>query len=72
MKKIIFFLFLFLTTPPVWACSVCFKDPDSQITIGLQNGVLTLLGFLLIVFFALIKFIYSFSRRSQMQQEVKN
>lgn len=60
---------ILLTAQPAWACSVCFKDPNSQMTIGLQQGVFVLLGFLMIIFVAFLKFIYSFARRSQIMHE---
>jgi hypothetical protein len=60
---------MFTVAPSVWACSVCFKDPNSPMTVSLQQSVFVLLGFLLIIFCAFIKFIYSFARRSQAIQE---
>lgn len=67
--KIVITSVVLLAAQPAWACSVCFKDPNSQMTIGLQQGVFVLLGFLMIIFAAFLKFIYSFSRRSQIMHE---
>lgn len=67
--KIFFFIANIFITQPLWACSVCFKDPKSQLTVGLKNSVLVLLGFLFIIFFAFIKFIISFSRRAKVSAE---
>lgn len=39
-------ILLVLAPDPARACSVCFGDPDSQMTIGAQRGVLILLGFI--------------------------
>jgi hypothetical protein len=64
-SHVILQILLILITQPVWACSVCFKDPDSQLTVGLQQAVIVLLGFLFIVFCAFLKFIFNFIRRSK-------
>ena len=41
-------LVLLLVTGSAWSCSVCFGgDPDSLAVIGMSNGILTLLLFVL-------------------------
>lgn len=52
-----------------FACSVCFKDPKSSLTLGVKEGVLVLLAFLLIVFFGFLKFLWDFNRRVRMHAE---
>lgn len=66
MKKILIAIFaVLLLSSPVWACSMCYKDPNSPMTIGVQQAVFVLLGALFLVFAAVIKFIWSFRKRSQ-------
>ena len=55
----------FVSTSPAWACSICFKDPGSPMTIGLKQAVIVMLGALLLIFGAVFKFVWSFRKRSQ-------
>lgn len=53
MRTAFFSALMIILSPSAWACSVCFKDPDSPLTKGLEMGVLVLLGF---VAFVLVMF----------------
>ncbi len=59
--------------PPVAsACSVCMGNPDSQMAVGVNNGILVLLGFVGVVqvgFVALFWNFHSRARRLQRQRE---
>ncbi len=51
------------------ACSVCLGDPDSQMAVGVNNGILVLLGcvaFVQVGFFALF---WSFRNRAKRIQQ---
>ena len=54
------------------ACSVCLGDPDSQMAVGVNNGILVLLGFVGVVqvgFVALFWSFHSRARRLRRQRE---
>ena len=49
------------------ACSVCFfGDPTEQANVALQKSILTLLGVLVVVLGAFVKFFLSVARRSKL------
>lgn len=54
------------------ACAVCFGDPDSAMTAGVNNGILVLLGCIAVVqvgFLALFVSIRNRSKRLERQRE---
>ncbi len=54
------------------ACSVCLGDPDSQMAVGVNNGILVLLGCVALVqvgFFALFWSFRNRARRLERQRE---
>lgn len=63
--------FLTLVVSPLWACSMCFKDPNASMTSGLKQAVFILLIALFTVFAAFLKFIWGFRKRSHMLNEPK-
>jgi len=48
----------------LWACSVCFGDPDSAMSKGLAWGVLSLLGVVLMVLGGITTFFVYLAKRS--------
>ncbi len=50
------------------ACSVCFGNPDSSLTIGLQIGMITLLGFVAMIFVLVISFAVNMNLRMKQQK----
>ncbi len=62
----VLFFWAGVTGSPAWACSVCFKDPDSAMTIGLGQGVFVMLGALGFVFAAFVKFFIATALRSRL------
>ena len=49
---------------PAVACSVCFGDPNSQMTQGVQAGVLALLGVVSVVLLGLASLMLFWMRRA--------
>ncbi len=57
---------LAVISEPVWACSVCFGDPDNPMTKGAAAGVWVMVGFIGFVLLGItgtVCFWYSRSRR---------
>lgn len=48
-----------------FACAVCFGDPTSLITKGVQVGILFLLGVIAAVLFAIAALAFQWSRRAR-------
>lgn len=59
------FGFLVLTPSALWACSVCFVGTDKDVIWGVQSAIIILLGALLVIMAALVKFFISIARRSK-------
>lgn len=60
---------------PALACTICYGEPGHPMTLGLQNGVLILLGSItgvLGLFVGLIIFVARRSRRLQDEQDGEN
>ncbi|MCB9771807.1 MAG: hypothetical protein H6754_04600 [Candidatus Omnitrophica bacterium] len=66
LKVFVPLFFLMLVASPIWACSMCFKDPNASMTSGLKQAMFILLIALFTVFAAFLKFIWSFRKRSHM------
>ena len=69
MKKIVTLVnllsFILLIERSVWACSVCFAGTDQNVIWGVKAAIIILLGALLVIMAALIKFFVSIARRSK-------
>ena len=57
-------LAVLLLGQPALACSVCFGDPNSQMTQGVQAGVLVLLGVIGTVLLGLASLLIFWARRA--------
>ena len=57
----------FLASMPkaLWACSVCFAGADQNVIWGVKGAIIILLGALLVIMTALVKFFMSIARRSK-------
>ena len=53
-----------LSAQPVLACSVCFGDPNSAMTLGAQAGVLVLLGVVGVVLTGIASLLIFWMRRA--------
>ncbi len=61
-----------LVATPAAGCSVCFGDPDSQMAVGVNNGILVLLGVVGVIqvgFVALFWSFYSRARKLKQRRE---
>ena len=59
--------FLFVGTPSAYACSVCFGGASSDpVNIGLRNGVIFLLGIVLLVLALFTKFFFGIRKRAKL------
>ena len=47
------------------ACGVCYGDPDSPMTEGMNNGILVLLGFVGIVQVGFVALFWNFRKRAK-------
>jgi hypothetical protein len=47
------------------ACAVCFGDPESPMTQGLNKGILTLLGFIALVQVGIVRIVWTMRQRSR-------
>ncbi|MBI3541512.1 MAG: hypothetical protein HY073_05195 [Deltaproteobacteria bacterium] len=56
---------IILLPHPAWACAVCFKDPDSLLTKGIQSGVIALILCVGSVLGAIGGVAYSWSRKAK-------
>lgn len=67
MKKILTFFFaaLVLSVPSAFACSVCFGDPNSDMSKGVTAAVILLLSVITGVLIALGVIIVRWSRRAK-------
>ena len=54
---------------PASACAVCYGDPESPMAIGMNNGILTLLGFVGVVQIGFVALFWSFRRRARRLDE---
>lgn len=54
---------------PASACAVCYGDPDSPMAVGMNNGILTLLGFVGVVQVGFVALFWSFRRRARRLEE---
>ncbi len=57
-------LTILLMAQPALACSVCFGDPNSQMTQGVQAGVLVLLGVVGVVLAGIASLLIFWMRRA--------
>jgi len=74
-KSLLAFLFVFiLTAHDVWACSVCYGDPNSKMAAGLRMAVLVLLIVILVVLSLFGALILHFKKRAKQlaQHEPQN
>ncbi len=58
-----------LVPAPASACAVCFGDPDSAATAGMNNAILTLLAVVGVVQVGFVAMFVSFRRRSRRLEE---
>lgn len=54
-----------LIPQPVWACAVCFKDPDSLLTKGIQSGVIALILFVGVILGTILGIALSWAKRAK-------
>ena len=52
---------------PLLACSVCFGDPNSSLTIGLNMGILSLLAVVLAIWIAIAAFFIQLAKKSRIK-----
>lgn len=61
---------LVLAAPRVaTACSVCFGDPDSPVMSGVRLAIVTLIGFLGLVYLGIGKVLWDIRKRTRRLQE---
>lgn len=68
MKTVLFYIvavYCFFVSSFSWACTVCFKDPDSAMVKGANSGVLLLLGVIVFVLICFASLIFYFRKRAQ-------
>jgi hypothetical protein len=72
--RLILALPLALLLVPEWAeaCAVCFGAQDSPMTVGMNNGILTLLGFIGAVQVGFIALFVGFWRRSRRARQLES
>ncbi len=58
-----------LSAQPAMACSVCYGDPNSQLTHGAQAGMLVLLGVIAVVLTGLASLLLFWMRRAANLEE---
>jgi heme/copper-type cytochrome/quinol oxidase subunit 2 len=61
-------LFACTVSPQALACAVCFGDPNSSQTHGMNWAILTMLGFIAVVFAGLGAFAITLWRRAQVSE----
>ena len=49
----------------LWACAVCFGDPNSPLTRGIKMGILTLIAFVAVVLTAILGVALSWLKRAR-------
>ena len=52
---------------PILACSVCFGDPNSSLTKGLNVGILSLLAVVFVIWIGVGWFFYQLAKKSRAQ-----
>jgi len=67
MLKIGSFLFALLGCDVAWSCAVCFKDPNSPMTKGIEMGVWVLLAVIAVLLVIFGKFFIVLKRRSSLK-----
>ena len=65
-------LVLLLSAQPALACSVCYGDPNSEMTKGAQAGVLVLLGVVGVVLTGLASLLIFWMRRAANLERLVN
>ncbi|MAJ73105.1 hypothetical protein CMK13_08875 [Candidatus Poribacteria bacterium] len=73
MKRLVFsffVLFLNLQNKSVIACAVCFGDPNSKMTQGMNGAIFVLLGFIGFLLVSFGVFFLNFRSRSKKFQKV--
>ena len=69
MQNKIFIIILTIIPSLLFPCAVCYGDPESPMSHGMNMGVLTLLGF---IFFVLAIIIYSIVSISIRTKNINN
>jgi len=62
--RFLVFVGALLSAPPVLACSVCYGDPNSAMTLGAKAGVLFLLGVIGVVLIGIASLLIFWMRRA--------
>jgi hypothetical protein len=57
--------FCLSASPALWACSVCYQDPDSPLTLGTMTGVLFLLAVIVALLFSIVLVARSWVKRAK-------
>ena len=65
------FLIASWVSGPAWACAVCFGNPESPQTLGMQYAMLALLAVVLSVLLSLAMFFVYLLRRSKKYEREK-
>ena len=60
-----FISIIILLSSVLFPCAVCYGNPDSPMSHGMNMGVLTLLGFIGFVLFMILFSIFSISNRAK-------
>lgn len=60
---------IFMNLPNIFACAVCYGNPDSPISRGLMMAVLTLIGVVSVVLTCFLVFGYSLWKKRDLVNE---
>lgn len=66
MKRFLAFVFVLSGSKSLWACAVCFGDPNSPMVNGAKMGVAFLLGVILLVLCAIVGVGFYWARRARL------
>ena len=65
MHKKLFILFTFCLMNLIYPCAVCYGNPESPLSHGMNMGVLTLMGFIIFILMIILYSIISMSIRTK-------
>ena len=67
MNKLFWSIFFVLIIPEfIYACAVCYGDPESPMTAGMNNAILVLLGFIGFVLICILSVGIYFYKRAKL------
>jgi len=65
MYKIKFILLILCLINMAYPCAVCYGNPESPLSHGMNNGVLTLMGFIIFILMIILYSIISMAIRTK-------